>query len=339
MSCGVDVGTYNLVVCRRDEKNDFVYKKEVNAFIELPLNDRYVFNMMKNSGVPLIEWEEANVAYALGEAAVNIAYSMNQVELKRPMVGGTLNPKEKNAQQIMNIMVHSLLEEVKTPNETLYYSVPADAVNQETDADYHSYVLKAMFDSFEDENNQYKVNANPINEGLALVYAELEKKQRTGIGISAGAGMVNVCFAIFGAPAFSFSLVNSGDWIDRKAAQATGESIAFINKEKEKVDLTTTPDSMVQRAIKAQYELMIQKTVSGIKKGIEEMGTKARAHHAIDIVVAGGTSSPQGFDTLFSEIANNTNMPIEIGEVIRPKDPLFSVAKGCLLAAEAADQE
>ena len=58
----------------------------------------------------------------------------------------------------------------------------------------------------------------------------------TGIGISFGAGMVNLCFSMFGNPVFTFSIVNSGDWIDRQAAKATGETIAFINTEKAKVD-------------------------------------------------------------------------------------------------------
>lgn len=347
---GYDIGTYNLVCCKRDANNNFVYKKEVNAFIEIPLKDRMVFNMMKNAKdedpnsptygkniVPLIEFKEAGFAYALGEAAIRIAYSMPNLELKRPMFAGCLNPKEKHAQQIMGLMVHSLLDTVKTDKELLYYSVPANAINEETDADYHSLVLKSMFDGFDD--NGKTVVANPINEGLALVYAELAKKAYTGLGISFGAGMVNLCFAIFGAPVFQFAIVNSGDWIDKQAAKATGESIAYINKEKESVNLTTNSDSMVQKAIKAQYEIMIQKTVNEIKRGLESSTHKARANHPIDIVIAGGTSSPVGFDKLFSETLKKANLPIELGEIIRPSDPLFSVARGCLLAAEAAGQD
>lgn len=334
---GFDCGTYNLVCCKRDKDNNFVYKREINAFIELPIaTDRFVFNMMKNAGVPLIEWKEAGIAYALGEAAVNIAYSMNQLQLKRPMTGGCLNPQEKNAQQIMGIMVHSLIENCSA-NEGLYYSIPANAVNESTDADYHSLVLKSMFDGFEDDDKN-KVVANPINEGLALVYAELGKKAYTGIGVSFGGGMVNLCFSIFGAPVFQFSIVNSGDWIDRQSAKATGESIAFINKEKEKLDLTVESDNMIQRAIKAQYEIMIQKTVNGIKKGLEDAGNKARTSNPIDIVVAGGTSLPKGFDKVFGKALKAANLPIELGEVIRPSDPLYSVARGCLLAAEASVQ-
>jgi len=341
---GFDAGTYNLVVCKRDENNNFVYKREVNAFIEVPMKDRLVFNMMRDAVdennqpcVPLIEVKDSGVAYALGEAAMRIAYSMPALEIKRPMHAGCLNPKEKHAQQIMGIMVHSLIDNA-TDKEPLYYSIPANAINEQTDADYHSLVLKSMFDAFEDEQG-HKVVPNPINEALALVYAELAKKAYTGLGISCGGGMVNLCFAVFGAPVFQFSLVNSGDWIDSQAARATGESIAYINKEKMNVDLTKTPDLLVHRAIKSQYELMIQKTISGIKKGLEEAGNKVRTNHPIDIVVAGGTASATGFDVLFADAVKQAKLPLDLGEIIRPKDPLYSVARGCLLAAEASVKE
>ena len=99
--------------------------------------------------------------------------------------------------------------------------------------------------------------------------------------------MVNVAFSLYGAEVFSFALVNSGDWIDKQAAKATGESIAFINKEKEKTNFNQEPKSLIERAIHTQYELMIQKTVTGIKQGLmDHEDKKARLNHPIDIVVA-----------------------------------------------------
>lgn len=337
MAIGFDAGTYHLVSCKK-QGEEFVYKKEVNAFLEMPLDNKFVFNMMKNAGVPLIENKEANIGYALGESAVNMAYTMNQIELKRPMKDGCLNPKERHAQQIMNVMAHSLIGEISENNEKLYYSVPANAINQETDADYHSKILQAMFKAYESEQG-FKVDAYPINEALALVYAELTNKNWTGIGISFGAGMVNLCYAIYGAPVFQFSLVNSGDWIDKMASKAIGEeTTTYVNKEKMKADLTIDqPETLVQRAIKTQYEIMIQHTVTGIKQGLENAGNKARSEDAIDIVIAGGTSMPKGFDTMFSKILEQSNISnIKVGEVIRPNDPLFSVARGCHIAAENA---
>lgn len=338
MQIGADMGTYNLVVVYRDKDGNFVYKREVNAFLKMPLENDYVFNMMQNNGVPLLKRKEEGIAYALGEAAINFAATMPGIELSRPMKDGCLNPREKDAQNILYSMVNGLLDEA-TPGSTLYYSVPANAINEETDADYHSQVLASIFRGAQDSNEEnLQLNAHPINEGLALVYAELQNKASTGIGISFGAGMVNLCYAMFGAPIFQFSLVNSGDWIDKMSAKATGESAAYINREKTKVDLNEDTTSLVQNAIKAQYQIMIQKTVTGIKKGIQDAGNKIRSENPIDIVISGGTSSPPGFDTMFEKTLREAKLPIEVGSVIRPKDPLHSVARGCLLAAEAAAQ-
>jgi actin-like ATPase involved in cell morphogenesis len=337
-SRGFDAGTYNLVCCSRKGENEFSYKREVNAFLQMPLDNKFVFNMMKNAGVPLIEQPEANLAYALGEAAVNMAYTMTQIELKRPMKDGCLNPREKHAQQIMNVMCHSLIGEIDEDNTTIYYSVPANAINQETDADYHGKVLEAMFRSYRSEKG-FKLDPHPINEALALVYAELGNKAWTGIGISFGAGMVNLCYAMYGAPIFQFSIVNSGDWIDKMASKAIGEeTTTYVNREKMHADLTVeNPETLVQRAIKTQYEIMIQHTVSEIKKGIEGAGNKARSEKPIDVVVAGGTSMPKGFDVLFRKILEQAKITnFNLGEVIRPQDPLYSVARGCLIAAENA---
>jgi len=330
---GFDCGTYNLVCCSRDKERNFSYKREVNAFLELPLENRFVFNMMKTAGVPLIEREK--VAYALGEAAVNMTYTMSALELKRPMIHGCVNPKEKDAFQIMSIMMHSLIDNVKKDGEVLYYCVPSNAINQDTDADYHQRILDAIFKAYRNETG-YKVDAHPINEALALVYAELAQKAFTGIAMSFGGGMINVCYAMYGNPAFKFAIVNSGDWIDRQAAKATGESISFINKEKTKIDLTKQPTNLVERAIHTQYRLMIEHTVTGLKQGFSDVTKTVRTDAPVDVVIAGGTSSPNGFGELFRETISQADLPIKIGTIIKPSDPLYSVSRGCLLAAEAA---
>ena len=330
---GYDAGTYNAIACKRNADGNFVYKREINAFLELPLENRFVFNMMKQAGVPLIERE--NVAYALGEAAVNMAYTLPALELKRPMKDGCVNPKERDAFQIMNIIAHSLIDPIDADETKLYYSVPANAINQETDADYHSKVLESIFKSYVSDDG-FKVIPKPINEALAVVYSELQKKAFTGVGVSCGAGMVNVCFAMYGNPIFQFAIVNSGDWIDKQAAKATGESPTFINKEKTKVDLSKEPSNLVERAIITQYRLMIEKTVQGIREGLASAKQAVKSENPVDFVVAGGTSMAKGFTDIFSQTLKDGKLSIPVGEVIRPAEPLYCVAKGCLIAAEAA---
>ncbi|NIQ17151.1 MAG: hypothetical protein GTO02_23050, partial [Candidatus Dadabacteria bacterium] len=71
-----------------------------------------------------------------------------------------------------------------------------------------------------------------------------------------------------------------------------------------------------------------------IKKGLSEAGKKARSDKPVDVVIAGGTSLPTGFDILFRNVLKQAELSIKIGNIVRPNDPLFSVARGCLVAAE-----
>lgn len=333
MAAGLDVGTFNLVCARRGEKNEFKYRQVINAFIELPLTERYLFNMMKRSKEkpPIIERD--NIAYVLGEHAVKMSYSLNnKVELKRPMKDGCLNPQEKDAFAILMLMIHSLIGKAEKDNEIVYYSVPANAINKETDAAYHQKVLESMLKKYKvDDKN---ITPYPINEGLALIYSELEDKNFTGIGLSAGAGMSNFCYSIYAAEVSSFSIVNSGDWIDSQAAKACGETSSFINKEKTKIDLSKNPSGMVERAIMTQYRLMVENTFSNIKRAIAEKGNLRHPEDKIDIIIGGGTASPPGFIELVKEIVKGIDLPIPIGEISLANDHLHAVARGALIAAE-----
>src|SRR5260370_32157631 len=62
-----------------------------------------------------------------------------------------------------------------------------------------------------------------MNEGLAVVYGELESTNYTGIGVSCGGGLCNVCFAYLSVPILSFSMPKAGDFIDASAASVIGE--------------------------------------------------------------------------------------------------------------------
>jgi hypothetical protein len=326
---GFDAGTFTLICSRRDADGNIKKKEGINAFIEIPLDNRYMFNLLKKANVAVIEWND--VAHVFGEDAVNMAYTLG-LELKRPMKDGCLNPSEKDAIRVLNIAINSLIGSTDNEKETLYYSVPANAVNQETDADFHNKVLEDIFKKYKVDG--HSLDAHPINEGLALVFAELAHKNYTGIGISWGAGMVNICYAIYSQPVFAVSLVHSGDWIDRQAAKACGETPTIINREKMKIDLLKPPKTLMERAIISQYRILIEKTVSNIKDIIVKSGTKVRTQEPLDIVLGGGTCSPPGFVEIFKETLESAKYPIPIGEIIKPEDNLYSVSRGCLIAAE-----
>ena len=82
------------------------------------------------------------------------------------------------------------------------------------------------------ENLGYKVMH--LNEGLAVVYAELEQASFTGMGISFGGGMCNVCISYLGMPALTFCTARAGDYIDRSTASVTSETPTSVRLYKER---------------------------------------------------------------------------------------------------------
>lgn len=328
---GLDVGTYNIITAWRN-KSKISCKKEINAFFSIPIENKFMLNMIKKSGAPVIE--VGDFAYILGSSAIDLALSMGQ-EYRRPMRNGILSIEEKEAFNILAVIIRSMIGEVEENDSIVYYSVPANAINTETNSEYHTKVIQSILDKYNVNNKRIK--AYPINEALCVILSELQEKNNTGIGISFGAGMVNICYSMFSVPMVQFSITNSGDWIDEQSARHCGENVAFINSEKEKIDLSIDPKNSVERAIIYHYELMIDQALKGIKQGIINAGTKANPGKPVDIVVAGGTASPKGFIDLFNKKLNEIKFPLNIGDVRLAEDHLYSVSKGALIAAESHD--
>ena len=58
----------------------------------------------------------------------------------------------------------------------------------------------------------------------------------------------------------------------------------------------------------------------------------------VEIVVAGGTSMVGGFVEVFADELKKVDFPLRVRSIRRAKEPLTSVARGCLIAA-ALDQQ
>lgn len=343
MRLGLDLGTKNIVLSYED-KGKIRYRREVNGFYKLPQDNSFTKNMLVSAGVPYIEMNGSFIA--LGGKAEEIAHAFNKT-LRRPMQEGVLSRGEEDAIEIMAIIVQNLIGFDLADDSTLYYCVPAPALNADVNTDFHQRIAQLIINGYKSQSGK-KLTGHHINEAHALVLSSLPAP--TGIGISWGAGMVNVCYCLFGLPVYSFSLVGSGDWIDTEAARQFGydtskpegdyrQTPTSISRIKEQVSLTEMPNDPVKRAIYVCYTILMDKVIDGIIKGFKDNEDKARISNAIPVVVAGGTSSPEGFTDLFKEQFMKKHPPFEVGEITRPEKPLFAVAEGCLRAAQLHEED
>jgi len=338
MAKGLDLGTGNIVSAKYEAANQVAYRRDRDIFIELPSDASDAKQFMDMAGSKLVEIDGKN--YAVGEEAVNFSSFFGE-DFKRPLKNGMINPEEEDlAIHILDVIIGSVLGKPAKPEELCVFSVPAEPIDSVKNVIYHRKTAEMLI-----KNSGY--NAKFLNEAMAIVYSELKKNQLTGIAISWGAGMCNVGVSYKGLPVFSFSTARSGDWIDEQVKLATGKPTSEITILKEQeLDLTASDQGRILQYLKMYYEELVDYTISNIIRKFEQtkrippaLDAKNKSAEALPIVLAGGTSMPKGFAELFRDRLEKSNFPFKISEILIASEPLYTVAKGCLMYAEAEESK
>ena len=327
---GLDVGT-SFIVLSEEKNSNIQYVDFRDAFYVIKPTTPVATKMIEKglSGKTFVKDTDGSFII-LGKDAIEKAIERNDVA-KRPMYRGVLSVKEKNAKRILAFILKEVVGKSSEPNEKLIFCVPGQPVDQEDedfDVGYHEDVVKTIL-------SECGYDAKSINEAEALCYAELESDDYTGIGISCGAGMTNVCVMLNGEPTVLFSTTKSGDWIDRMSAVATGETDSVVQAEKEGggFKIGEPNDNPVLAAVSAYYERLIDYTTKQLAFALTGHKSLPKFKNPLKIVVAGGTSQAEGYIELFTQKLTENNFPLPVKEVVHAADPLHSVSKGCLIAS------
>jgi hypothetical protein len=239
---------------------------------------------------------------------------------------GLLNPREPKSLQMIELALTSLCGRANA-GEKICFSVPAEPQGHESDLIYHERTITQML-----EKLGYQVIS--LNEGLAVVYAELEDTNFTGIGVSFGGGMCNVCLAYLGLPAVKFSTIRAGDYIDESAASVSGETITTVRFYKEhKFSMNGLSSQNMDQALSVYYQDVIKTAVDRMQQTFTETRKLPKFDKPVPMAVAGGSTSPAGFHTALEKAVRAARLPIEISEVRAAKEPFNTTARGALMAA------
>jgi hypothetical protein len=228
---------------------------------------------------------------------------------------------------VLEAIVQSLVPKPRSSSEVLAFSVPAAAPGREAQLTYHEASLRQYFTSL-----GYKAMA--INEGLAVIFSELEDHNFTGIGVSCGGGMCNATLAFLSIPSIMVSLPKAGDFIDRSVGEAVAEHATRVKVIKEEsLDLSKSPKDKLEKALHIYYEDLVESLVDTLRRGISRAEKLPKTERALPIVLAGGTAKPKGFRELFERTLRARRFPIEVSEVRLAGDPLTATARGAHIAA------
>ena len=178
---GLDVGTSFLIASIKKNKTE-VYNSQRDCYFVIPESNQKAISIAESSGAHFIRNQDKEEYYLIGESAIQFANLLNtfmnkeevdnnkEIQLKRPMSQGVLNPKDKLGSQMLEILIGGVIEgvvdEVLAQNEGIvYYSVPANPVDGDFNTIFHASRIEQKLESLGYIPNQ-------LNEGLAVVYSE-----------------------------------------------------------------------------------------------------------------------------------------------------------------------
>ena len=317
---GLDIGTSRIVGIKQDDQTG---ADQLNAFIAVSetqfLKDMLVKNHMAHTRIK----DEIAI---LGYDAQQFANTFNS-EIRRPMKKGLITPTEIFAIPVMKEIINLVLPRPEEVAQPLCFSVPAPEAGFEADLVFHEGILKKYLVGL-----GYK--AKSISEGMAVVLSELADDNFTGIGISMGAGMCNVCFSFLSVPVIIFSIGRGGDDIDTSVARTMHETANRVRIIKEEsLDFTRTPKNNLENALIIYYEDLMMTLLNSLTGILSRAEKLPRLSQAIPIVLAGGTCLPNGFKVKFEQLLKEVKMPIAVSSVRLAHDPLRTTAMGALISA------
>jgi hypothetical protein len=324
---GLDVGTANLLSAVQDGNGEIVIKRERNAFLEIPAEVGSNKDMLTRLNVPYVSYQ--NRLYVLGDASFNLA-NMFGKEVRRPMQDGFMSPTEQDAIPMIRFIIERLLGPPAVEGEPVHFCIPAPSIDQDNDTVYHEGIASGIV-------KKLGYSPHSMNEGHAIVYSELAEQEFTGIGVSCGGGMFNVCVSYKTIPAVKFSVARGGDWIDKHVAKVMGIPRTRATAIKEGDVNLKEPRSREEEAIVLYYRNLISYVLQNLKQRFQLARDVPQFTDPIEVVVAGGTSLVGGFVEVFAEELQKVDFPLQIAGVRRAEDAMTSVVRGCLIAAALAE--
>ncbi|MBF0566310.1 MAG: hypothetical protein HQK89_13825 [Nitrospirae bacterium] len=321
---GLDVGTSNIVMAQ-NKGNKVQMVKQLNAFFTIP-QSKFTRQILSQNNVMFFEHDRQY--YIIGYSAENFANMFNS-DTRKPMEKGLLSSRENEGVTIIQSIISTLIQKPKKNGEVICFSVPGQPLHDSVKVAGHESVIKMYLDSL-------GYTPISINEGLAVVMSELAGDTFTGIGISMGGGMCNVCLSYLSVPVITYSIQKGGDYIDEMVSREVGEPATKIKTIKEEsLDLTVLPKNKVELSLHVYYMDVINTLLHSIREVIASSDRVPKITDPIPMVLSGGTSMPKGCREKFEKALGGMSLPIEISSIRVPDEPLNTTARGALVMAMA----
>lgn len=319
---GLDIGTSNIVVYKKSN-SEVSTQMESNVFLTMPSRPQ-TKEILNGNNIQFLALNGS--LFILGHHAEEFASMMGR-RTQQPMDSGLVNLGEDEGINVIHAILNRLITPPEKENEPLWFSVPGKSIDSPGTAIFNESIFKTYL-----MNLGY--SPQPINEGMAVLVSELSNDYATGIGISIGGGMCNICCAYLSIPVMTYSIQKGGDFIDKMVAGSVDQPPAKIKSIKEKeLDLSGTPKNNIEHGLHACYDNLFSTLVKSLEQALSTSDSVPKLRQAVPIILSGGTVLAAGSRDKFASILQKVKLPLKISDIVLAENPLHATAKGAYLMA------
>ena len=336
--CGLDVGTSFLQLSRaKTDGSGTVFTSQRDAFFEIkpssPQNAKIIKTQILDKLNAQYIIKNGNY-FLLGSNALNYAATLHK-SAQRPLKRGVLSTSDRDSVGMLSVIIKELLGAPKIEKEKCCFCYPSDPLDESYDNIFHRDLIFRIV-------SDMGYTPLPILEAEAIMYSELIDENLTGVSISFGAGMTNICVSYMGENVVSFSLAKGGDYVDISSAVPLGLTDTEVQSEKEAgIDLNN-PIGETQEVIRSYYLNLIKYVVDNLEYKLSTTHDVPKFSEPITVIVSGGTSKAGSFLEILTDQFNFKNKdlgidrewPFKIKTIKSATDPLTAVANGCLIISQ-----
>jgi hypothetical protein len=188
-----------------------------------------------------------------------------------------------------------------------------------------------------------------IDKPSAVVLAELGHEGFTGMALTFEDFRCAAVISRCGEPLVRAGIPRGLAWIDEQLARSSGRVVWDMDGTSY-VDCDTVahwkltanpslaaPDSLEAEFLAGRYRELLHELLGNLAAECLQSLEVATLRGSLTLACCGEATLARGFVSLLSEELDQVGMPVRIGDIRVADDPVFTVARGCLVRAELED--
>lgn len=252
---------------------------------------------------------------------------------------GQIPPDDPPVRQLIGAIVEALIGRTERPGAHCCLTLPGEKNSGGDWSNPSSLFLKRLV-----ELQGYSPAI--IGAANALVLAELGGNGFTGIGMTFGASTAEAALVLNGNELARCSVPYAGNWIDQRLARSMQRFLWDADGTKHldtistqhwkesftgNITATTSKDEQLLTDLnRGMVEFLLQHASEQLGPVMQRMRLPA----TLPVVVAGGSASVPGFESLFHDVVTSLAVPLAIGPVRLVANDDLAVSRGALIRAE-----